>query len=305
MNRFAIIVFIALLAGCQPNQSVVEPKRGGATSKPDSSNEQAQGKTPSTTAENVQKPPAAPETVKKQIAKQQANQAKPVQVAVGEPGTNSWKAASLDPVTFAGKLDNATKNWKQIAGSFEMTLQNTQVKGQQVGTFMIEDNSLYKIEYVDIEHPTGPNLVRADGQNRVILHGKDPMKKTPVAQQGSAAEVKRFYTLFSRQVFETFTEGRPTWKPIMENLSQEGFKITLESKNMESGGVMRPFYRLIATKPGIGLNAFEARFDGIRLVPLTMKMNATDPKGKPIVAEWRSIWNFNQKVKDKLVAKKP
>ncbi|MBL8060254.1 MAG: hypothetical protein JNK63_06015 [Chthonomonas sp.] len=310
MNRLIYLAIGAiLLAGCQPQQSVVEPKdehvqRETTTTPIDPTG--STGPTATTEPKETEQDPAkTTEEVKKQLSQREAEQSRPVQVLVAKPGSNGWVPAGVEVAAFAVKLDKATENWKQVAGSFEMTLQNTKVKGKQIGTFLIEDKSLYKIDYVDVDYPTGPNLMRADGTNRTIHNGSKPVKKMPLGQKGEAPDVKHLHTLFSRQIFETLTEGRPTWEPVIDHLKKSGFKVTLESKNMESGGVMRPFYRLIATKPGIGLNAFEARFDGIRLVPLTIRVNATEPNNKPIVAEWRAIWNFNQKVKDRLVTKKP
>lgn len=294
-----------MLIGCQATQTVVEPKGG---------NKSESSARPSpivpTAAENSGEKPADPQRMSEkkitaEIAKQERDQVEATKVSVAQPGSNGWKLAKIDLLAFGTMLDDASKNWSDIAGSFEMTLQNTEMRGQQLGKFLISDKSLYRIEYVDVEDPTGPNVVRADGTNKLILNGKQPVKKSLVNQPGQPLAVGTFYRLFTRQAFETFTEGRPTWEPVISDLRRQGYSVTLESKDMESGGVMRPFYRLIAKKPGQGLNAFEARFDGIRLVPLTMKMNATSADYKPITAEWRAIWNFNQKVKAKLIGKAP
>lgn len=294
-----------MLVGCQATQTVVEPKGGN-------NSESAVLPTPSVPPASGSSgaKPSDPQRVsgKKitaEIAKQERDQVEATKVSVAQPGSNGWKLAQIDPLAFGTMLDDASRKWSDIAGSFEMTLQNTEMRGQQLGKFLISDQSLYRIEYVDVEDPTGPNVVRADGTNKLILNGKQPVKKSLVNQPGQPLSAGAFYRLFTRQAFETFTEGRPTWGPVLSNLKQQGYSVTLESKDMESGGVMRPFYRLIAKKPGQGLNAFEARFDGIRLVPLTMKMNATSANGKPITAEWRAIWNFNQKVKAKLIGKAP
>ncbi|MCC6686259.1 MAG: hypothetical protein IT205_04645 [Fimbriimonadaceae bacterium] len=301
MNRRTSFFLALMLVGCQATQTVVEPK-GGSKSE---SSDRPSPIVPNV-ADNSDENPSDPQKVSEkkitaEIAKQERDQVEATRVTVAQPGSNGWRLAKVDPLAFGAMLDDASKKWSDIAGSFEMTLQNTEMRGQQLGKFLISDKSLYRIEYVDVGDPTGPNVVRADGKNKLILNGKQPVKKGLVGQPGQPLAKGMFYRLFTRQAFEPFTEGRPTWEPVLSNLKQQGYSVTLESKDMESGGVMRPFYRLIAKKPGQGLNAFEARFDGIRLVPLTMKMNATSADGKPITAEWRAIWNFNQQVKDKLI----
>ena len=315
--KFASLLSCALgvlaLSGCQTNQRVsVHPDDMTPAPKPNSglpvepAPDPTKATTPEagtseTTPEKPEKPRTPAQIARDKMKETAAAAVQPIKVAT--PGSDRWQKAPISIADFAKKVDGAIAGLKGVAGGFEMDLRNAQLQGTQAGQFLIADPTIYRIDFADVDHPTGVQRYQANGKTKSVRlsDGKlvtSPLSKSPGAGKPSTAD---FYRYFSKIAFEALAESRPTWVPLMEQFRQQGYKQSLEIKEMNSGGVMRPYYRLLMSRKGIGLNAFEARFDGIRFVPLTMKMNATDAKQRPITAEWRGEWHFNQSVKEAIL----
>ncbi len=218
-------------------------------------------------------------------------------------GTDGWIALAQTPEEFGQTVDRAISSLSNVAGTFNIELRNESMEGSKSGQFLIASSAQYAIDTVDIDKPTVLNRTLANGSTKKSLSENGWTAPQAVSAQGKPVGQKVSNTLsrnFSRLMFESLTERRPTWSPVLKSLEAEGFRVTLETKSISTSGVMRPYTRLVATRDGVGLNEFEVRFDGIRHVPLTVRMVSTAASGKPVTSEWRGKWKFNQKVSDEI-----
>ncbi len=258
-----------------------QPPKANETDAPKQTSEQAGRKKLADTKQGIVKPPV-----------------------IVKPGTDGWSASTLTLADFAKRVDDAIGQLTDVAGGFEVELRNGELEGSQNGAIWISDPSIYRVDYVDIAAPTTLRRTTADGKSKKVLAAKgwgQPVAANKVGAPVDGKIVTELPRLFSRIVFESLTERRPTWGPLVTQLEKQGYEVTLESKNIPTGGVNRPYLRLVASRQGKGVNNFEVRLDGIRFVPLTIRMNGIDEKGRPITANWRAAWQFNQKVKEQIL----
>lgn len=314
------VSLILVLNGCQTNQQVslkpedMQPNRPASSPTSDENSTPAvEGGTTQTSSEKTAEPSVnpAPESSPEKIAQDKLDQSNKAAIrvpSVAKPGSDGWTKANLSVSEFAAKVDLALMNLKNVAGTFEMDLRNAEMEGTQSGEFLVADSKVFRVDFVDVDHPNGISRTVADGRQRTVRTYEGISKPTPVDAKGVALDtsaVSKFYRFYSKTAFETLTEKRPTWVPLLNTLSSQGYSSSLETKQLDSGGVMRPYFRLILSRKGGGLNEFEARFDGLRFVPLTMKMRAQDAKGRPITGEWRGAWHFEQQVRDLILKSVP
>lgn len=313
------LIALCLIAGCSQKQGYDVPPdaKPGASNVPDERPVDIDATVPKPAGEpNVAspngQPPKADETEEPKKTSEQVGREKLAAAKEGivkppvivKPGTDGWSASTLTLADFAKRVDTAIGQLTDVAGGFEVELRNGELEGTQNGTFLVSDASIYRVDYVDIAAPTTLRRITANGKSKKILAAKgwgQPVAATTVGAPVDARIVAELPRMFSRIVFESLTERRATWGPMISQLEKQGYQVTLESKNIPTGGVNRPYLRLVASRKGKGANDFEVRLDGIRFVPLTIRMNGTDEKGRPITATWRGAWEFNQKVKEQIL----
>lgn len=310
MNRPTLLLLAALvLAGCQqaPRPKLTEEDlkpNGSGSAQTDSPSGQiepdpgaGEPNTPQEPGSAARKPEEAP-APKTPPGMPPADRPIVRPPVVVKPESDGWKPVSFSQSEFTSRLDKAMTDLRDVAGSYEIELRNLELEGTQQGTFVIHDSTLYAIEGLTIDKPTAPRRFQADGEKKSALGPTGWGKEIPVTALQAPPNVtaNQLVNEFPLLVFSGVFNRRPLWDKLVTNLENEGYTLHLETKDIAMQGRPRPFYRLVAKKEGSGLNTFEMRIDGIRWVPLTIRVLATGSGGKPITAEWRAQWSFNQKV---------
>lgn len=316
MNRtssFAVAALLAaaLLAGCrrdEPESASSSPnppqvatpqtmdpagggRSGGGAPAPDTgpvtANPPAVGQTP--------RSPSAPRVNRDGVPQQPT-------FKISGAGEDGWSKSELSAAELGAKLDKAIAALKDASADANITVENEELQGQLRLNIDVANPETYKVEYVLVSNPQETHFAVANGKKRSRFEKSVWAAPKPAASQGEAVDGRKLLSTwadrFPNDALRSLTDRQPTWGPLLQALERGelGFKMIVETKTMPVAGQPRPFYRVLAERPGAEPLRFEMRFDGTRFVPLTLRSNRERPGGRPDKAQWTAGWKFGQKV---------
>ncbi len=208
-----------------------------------------------------------------------------------------WEATSTDALEVAKQLDQSVAALRNAHAKFTLSVQDEAGSGNSRGEVMIAGPNQYLVDFYRTTEPTRILRAVADGQRRATLRqdGWSEVEPVPTKWSKSTERVLPLWSrLFPRTMFRPLIEAQPVYEPLVRELRKSGFSVRYEVAEVELNGDYRPAGRILAAPPVAGRHEIEIRLDGIRMVPLTIRMVRNAPAREII---WTASWAFDQKFK--------
>ncbi len=221
----------------------------------------------------------------------------PDRVVIPKPQTSGWKYSKVDAADLGGKFDLALSKLSDVNGDFTFYYQDGTQSGEDHAKFIIGKNRKYMVEFFHANRPLGIRRIVSNGVKRQFLDEDwDIPSSTPTVWTNSDSKSvsNSWADNFPRLIFMPITDQKSIWKPLILGLKAKNYSTKVEVQNVQVLGRNRPFYRLIMTPPSSNMPTFEAKFDGIRMIPLTVNMLSVDKNGKKNQRQWTSRWEFSK-----------
>lgn len=206
----------------------------------------------------------------------------------------TWSPTSTDALEVAKQLDQSLYELRNAEARFSIVSEDSELSGQSTGTIKIGGSGQYRLEYFRTNALNQLLLVVGNGRERRLLRndGWGPITRVPTRWSKEASPILgQWNALFPRLAFRALTEAQPGYEPLVRELRQQGFEVKYEVSEFKINESYRPVGRIFATAPDRARHDIEIRLDGIRMVPLTIRMERKEPRREII---WTASWNFEQ-----------
>lgn len=295
MNRFGWMLLacgLVVIVGCQPKKTELAP-----TSVP-TGNSQANNDPKTEEEKKI-------EDMKAEIEKRMKGNP---QAHIINP--QSWPTVPADkPIAKRGIgeiIDDGIENLDPTLVNVKLECLNRGDVLSMSPTLKIKDDRNFVIEYALPETEATMNSIAADGQERAYYEGQKvkelaPFGKSEIRKKMNKAEIKEFIERMPVEGFRYFSHGDRPWSAFIAGLAdpKNGFKVSLEEKNLEAVGDKRAFYRYVAKSTGKEPTEIEIIVDSKRNVPVTFRANQKFADGKERKLVWSAQWNFGGKFEAK------
>ena len=230
---------------------------------------------------------------------------------IAPTGTQKWTASKLSGKELASKIGSAMRSLRATYGKTISTIKTPTGTGQVTSEIKIQDDKVYSIQYIVVGIMPETGEVRADGKRRAFtgpngafkdrlpITVPSPEAKLSVSQISSSWPKK-----FPRLAFLGLTDAKDPWVPVISDLvsGKSGFKTEVSERISDFRGKKLRNYRIVAKRSPaaaktLGPCEIEMVFDGVRYLPVTMRVNTKFPKEGEFKIQWQSGWNFDQKFK--------
>jgi hypothetical protein len=221
-------------------------------------------------------------------------------------GQDGWRPARLTPQQLGERIDRALLSLRGAEADARMDVENERLRGRMNLEIRVASPEAFRVEYVLVSDPTVTHFTVADGNKRARFErgawSAAAAADAPGTGAPADATIATWGDRFAGDALRTLTERRPTWAPMLSALGrgERGFRTVIETKTMPVAGQPRPFYRVLAERPGPEKVRYEMRFDGTRFVPLTMRVHRERANQPPIRAQWSAGWRFGRTVDQSL-----
>lgn len=285
-----------LLVGCQPESQPTRANSASSVAANANAPEPSVKRTPEPEPTPTPEPEKQPEATKAPVEAP----AKVPTVAdaskISPAATDGWSKTDVSPRKLAETLDTSLSDIKSATGRFRLVLdKGKEGAGHDQGEIVIADSTRYSIDWFR-SHKLGTILrVRANGTYRRELteKGWGPIERLSEQKSRDGLPlVKIWKDACSKLMFRPVIDRKPIWSPLITEFQAQGYSVRTEIKTMEVNGKPRPFYRFVVFKSDPKATRYEMRFDGIRMVPLTIKI---EEPGKELV-QWSGEWSFSQPI---------
>lgn len=270
---------------------------------------------PPPVASNIE-PPKAPPMVDPKTGKVDPKAVKPIAPSrklydIPPTGTQNWTASKLSGKELASKIGSAMRSMKGTYGRTISTIKTPTGTGQVTSEIKVQDNKVYSIQFMVIGVMPETGEVRADGKRRAFTGPNGAFKDrlpitvpSPEAKLSSNQIASNWPKRFPRLAFLGLTDAKDPWVPVISDLlsGKSGFKTEVSERVSDFRGRKLRNYRIVAKRSPaaaktLGPCEIEMVFDGVRFLPVTMRVNTKYPKEGEFKVQWQSGWNFNQKFK--------
>jgi len=228
---------------------------------------------------------------------------------VSKPGQKGWGPTKITLAELGGNIAASMKGLRNTSLETTTLARTDEGEGQYMGDTQIKDNKAFKVDYVVVGTiPTTASDI-SDGVRRMIRLGETYSKPMPagkpldVVNRSSAELANRWIQDFGRMAFQGLTDGKDAWKPVFTEWSKGtgGFKPVVEERSSLYKNQLILNYRVRAERTGaaakkLGQCTIEIVIDGKHFVPVTMRVERTDLKGKKWLTQWSAHWKFRQEI---------
>lgn len=230
---------------------------------------------------------------------------------IPKTGEGNWKTGGIAGTDLAARIGKAIQTMKGVEGKSRTVLKTPAGNGMVQSDVKIQDGKTYVIQFPVIKDLPEAGEIRANGRVRASRNGEGklgPQKpvatKAPEAALPPAKIAANWPKEFPRLAFLGLTDGKDAWKPLLEQLTsgKAGFNTEISKRTMEYKKRQITSYRVVARRTPaaekkLGPCEMEMVFDGMRYLPVTIRVNMTDPKGHEWKVLWQAGWNFQKTFK--------
>lgn len=222
--------------------------------------------------------------------------ARPTGEAPSAPGLVWARPAEIDPLVVAKALDDSIKELEGARAEVELITFDAEGRGATRLNWLIDAPNRFLIEFVRTDRVFEKLKVVSDGERQAVFGGEGwrDFRDQPSGWLADSAPVLRDFRLFfPRQIGRPLIERQGFFMPLLRELRESRFEVVYETAEMNLNNSGRPFGRFLARHSRPGSSRIEIRFDGIRLVPVTIVVERGEGENESIV-QWSAGWSFEQ-----------
>lgn len=229
---------------------------------------------------------------------------------------SDWRKTPLAPIDFAKRVDRGLYNLKGAFGEATFTAFFFDgAQGRAKLKNRIRDRKNFRVEFVRIDPKSKDPFV---GQIMIANNGKLSLVTSTVGVKSllvgrnpgftpaNLTPVRAFPEHFTQMMFEHYVTGKSGFTPFVQGLfkGDGGFSVKMESRTMQGGGMKIPQVRLFATRSAaaakkLGAATIEIVTDTRMWLPLQIRVNLTDLKGRNARLDWQAAWSGPYRFDDK------
>ncbi|HVL39479.1 MAG TPA: hypothetical protein VM328_08835 [Fimbriimonadaceae bacterium] len=220
---------------------------------------------------------------------------------------SEWRRSQMSAAALGKRVDAALGNLKNAYGETSLIVQTPSGNGNARSVIKIADRSKYLIEYVwfDRGRPFTSGI-RGNGGKVSVLSQEGWEAAKPASgltpPPTGLSLVQGFNSIMPRLVWTPITNAKPIFEPLASGYARGigGYQARVEEKVSHVGGKRIVNYRILATRHAAGAKTYgpssiEIRVDGQYWLPVTIRIDNKDTKGRPHFMQWQSFWRFGQK----------
>jgi hypothetical protein len=232
----------------------------------------------------------------------------PVNVEIGEAGTDGWKEAPGSLVELGASMDEAMVVTEPLLCTGEIVYDDPSVgKMTMKSKARIEDAQTFDIEFTVPETAGSWDRIRGDGTKRAIRKAGlwEPLGRFSSSPPSFTEQrLMEWPSEFPEQMFASFIDGTQVWSKLFGAWAkgQGGYKATFEEQTFKRGEKVRSHYRVLAQTQQGGDTMVEILVDKERLRPLTIRVIGTNAEGKEYKMMWTGQWNVGGTFDEKTFA---
>jgi hypothetical protein len=230
---------------------------------------------------------------------------------IPKTGTATWTKTDMNPQELAAQIGKQMSSMKGVHGKIVVTITTPAEHGRAEGEVRVKDGAAYDIDFPVVKKTVDGGKIKADGKTRLIRSSaegqadrKPVSAPTPDAKLTPAELARQWPKRFPRLVFLGVTDGKDPWKPLVEELvsGRSGFQTEVGERVTPFRGQMVKNYRIVAKRTPeaakkLGPCEMEMIFDAKYQMPVSIRVNLTDPKEGQYKILWQAGWNFGHKFK--------
>lgn len=211
-----------------------------------------------------------------------------------------WTTVPTPPQELARSVDQAIFGLEGARATFLISASDDRGKGTTSGSWLVLDKDRFFIEFARSDRVELMKALIANGTEFATSSptGWSNPSPLPSGWKDSVSDTwPKFISYFPLMLARPLYARTAVFEPLIQALGSKGYRVQYQVAESEYNGKTRPFARLLATPPRGGLKV-DMRFDGIRLVPLTIRL--IDERAKPIPKEylWTAEWSFEQEFEE-------
>jgi hypothetical protein len=277
-------VFVTI--GCQPSAKQGGGMPAASTSAPQTPTTPQQGDGTTVKPPSV---PGIPPTTQPQEQR----------FVIPKAGAENWKAvppktpAAPSVTEIATKVDTAMAGLDRAYCEYELATQG-ELTGQVKGRIMVRKKGDVYADYRDPADPAkGFNLLRLGAKNYRVEPDKPIIESFPEIN-GNLAE--NFVFEMPKAIALAAVGANGSFAQVVREFREKGMNVALERTTMDVNTKLVPFYRVLIQEKAGDEPVVEMRFDGNRMLPLTVRIVGKDRAGKRLLVQWSGRWSFNRPV---------
>lgn len=234
-----------------------------------------------------------------------------IKVTVPDAGTAGWRSTKITIEELGQNIGDAMKGLRNTKADTTVIARTSEGEGTYKGEIAVVDATKYKIDYVvnAVMPMTGTDV--ANGVNRVVRLGEKFSGSMPagkplaIVNRPAASWAAMWMDDFGRMSFQGLTDGKDAWAPVFKEWKTGafGFQPIVEERQMLYKNRMITNYRVrvernAAMSKKLGPCSLEVVIDGQRYLPVTIRVERKDTKGKAWMTQWSAHWMFQEEFPD-------
>ncbi len=237
----------------------------------------------------------------------------PATLAAQKP--SDWRKSNEKPQVFAKKVDSGLFNIKNALGEAGYNCRYFDGgKGQAILVNRIRDRKTFRVEFVKTAEGTDnplsfQTLIAKNGKAHLLWGnaGFRPLApgKDPGLMPASSSFVDLWPRHFQQAMFQSYITGVGSFSRLVAGLAKpgSGFNVRVETRTMSGSGKSIPQMRIYAARTAaaqkkLGKASIEIVADRLMWLPLHIRVDQTNVKGKSAYFEWVSRWNGPKKFEE-------
>jgi hypothetical protein len=220
---------------------------------------------------------------------------------------SDWRPSAVKPADFAKKVDTALLNLKNALGqaSYRCRFFDGSI-GQSDLTNRIRDRKTLRVEFIKVANNnkdpfSNQTIIGKNGKYTLLspATGFKPLAAgaDPKLFDSSAGALQYWPWHFQQAMFQSFVTGQGAISRLVAALTKpsSGYKIRMDSRTMQGNGKSIPQVRIFASRiPTLakkkGTETIEIVADTIMWLPLQVRVDQKDLKGRNAWFEWVTLW---------------
>lgn len=230
----------------------------------------------------------------------------PAQKAPARPKFPDYVASKVSLEKIASNTGTSMMRLKGTEGQFTVNSITSEGRSQIAGVVRIQSVDHYRLDSVFLAPVPFGNCFTGDGQRRFLRIGTKMLTPMLVRQQLAAVKMTpkqmadRFFTDYSRMLFQGVSERKDAWVPLFQGFKQQGYKLKVTERRMTFQGRKYLDYKIVGDRAADPTGAhskahFEVIVDGTYWLPVTVEVSWVDAKKKPWRSNWACGYAFNRK----------